>query len=42
MSDLPNCVKLVDLHQRWHRTYAAADLLSERMRWLGADVEGDA
>jgi hypothetical protein len=42
VSDLPNCVKLVDLHQRWRQTYAATDLISERMRWLGGDVKDDA
>lgn len=41
--DLTNSIKAVDLHRPWRSTYAAGDLLSERVRWLGPvePVEAD-
>lgn len=32
--DLPTTTTVLDLGQRWRRTYAATDLLSERTRWI--------
>ena len=36
VAGLPTTVSVLDLSARWLRIYAAADLLSERTRWLSA------
>ena len=35
IEDLTNSIKVVDLHRPWRSTYAAGDLLTERVRWIG-------
>jgi len=34
-ADLPSSVRVVDLSRQWRMIYAASDLLSERMQWVG-------